>query len=75
MLDNLLKPGPSFVSIKYSTGDPTLTIEVDTKNYAQPGTLKLILRGSLVNYPDAVFLDKAIVLVVEESNTFVFVWP
>ena len=70
VVDSLLNPAPAIVKLK--AGD---SIEVETKNYANTGTIKLFLRGKLVNYPDVSPLDIEFLVEIQQANSFVFIPP
>ena len=71
----MLGPAPSIVTVELTGGTATLKIIVDTKSFAHATVLNLLLRGQLVNYPDATPLDLDFQVIIEEANTFVFVPP
>ena len=64
---------PSFIKANYVGGEESFQIVVDAKNQANPTSLDLFLRGSLVDYPNEVPLDlpfTVTILEADKSNAF-----
>ena len=45
VLDFMLNAAPSIIKAEHTSGDPNFKIIIDTKDFANAGSFKLLLRG------------------------------